>query len=206
MTITYPLTFPTALKIKSVVLSLMYVNSQSKSPYTKQRQAFPWGGEMWAIDCNMVAMIRADAEEWMSFANKLRGNYGTFLFGDPSAGTPRGTAGGTPLVMGGGQTGYELIIDGAPLSTTDWLKKGDYYQLGTGLSSRMHKLVENANTNGSGQVTLEFVPAIITAPADNAPLVITNAKGLFHLVENSVSWSVDENGHYRYNFKAEQEI
>ena len=152
-------------------------------------------------------MKRDTAEEWIAFALSLRGRKGTFLAGDPSGRIPRGVGGGTPLVKGAGQTGSTLLLDGCPISTTNWLKKGDYFQLGTGSSARLHKLIENANTNASGEVTLEFVPTLRTSPADNAPLIITNAKGLFRMDSNTVPWTADGNGQfYSYSFTATEDL
>lgn len=206
MTVTYPLTFPTQIKFASVTPTLQFVNSATKSPYSGERQAFRWPGEWWMLDFITVPCVRATAEEWLAFANKLAGAYGTFLMGDPSAETPRGIGGGTPLVRGAGQTGNTLDIDGCPPGTPGWMLKGDYFQLGTGSTSRMYKLYEDANVDSNGRVTLQFAPALRTSPADNAALVIQAAKSVFNLDSNSVTWSVDINGHYRYSFKAVESL
>ncbi len=202
MTISYPLSFPSAIKLNSVAPKLAFVNSNSVSPFTFERQFFRWDGEQWQFQYTTPPMVRADADEWIAFALKLRGSYGTFLLGDKSRGTPSGVGGGTPLVNGGTQTGYSLIIDGCPHSITGWMKKGDYFQIGTGSTSRLQKLVDDADTDSSGNTTLNFVPMLRYSPVDNAPLVITNAVGVFNLEENSVAWSVDDDGFYHYMFSA----
>lgn len=207
MSITYPLTFPTSIKLASVAPVLTFMNSSTKSPFTMERQAFRWPGEAWAFDYTTAPCERDVAEDWIAFANKLRGNYGTFLLGDASAPALLGVGGGTPLVDGAISAGvYDLPIKGAPNSTTGWLLKGTYIQVGTGATSRLHKLVENADTNGAGKVTLQIVPAIRADLTDGAAVVISNAKGVFHLVDNAVAWNVDSNGHYRYTFRAEEAL
>ncbi len=205
----YPLTFPAAIKAKcaTVAPSLRFITANTKSPYTLTRQAFRWGGEAWTFEYNVAVMTRADAEEWIAFANKLRGKYGSFLLGDFSAGTPRGVGGGTPLVKGAAQPlDYLLEIDGCGNNVTGWLLKGDYFQLGTGSDARLYKLTENVDSDGSGNATLNFVPKLRAVPADNAALVITNAVGRFNLTENVVAWSVDQAGHYRLSFRAEEAL
>lgn len=205
---TYPIEMPTLGGIESIVLSMEFVNAVSKSPFTLGSQVYDWGGMAWKIDSTLPSKMKRDtAEEWIAFALSLRGRKGTFLAGDPSGRIPRGVGGGTPLVKGAGQTGSTLLVDGCPISTTNWLKKGDYFQLGTGSSARLHKLIENANTNASGEVTLEFVPTLRTSPADNAPLIITNAKGLFRMDSNTVPWTADGNGQfYSYSFTATEDL
>ena len=148
-------------------------------------------------------MKRADAEEWISFLIKLKGSYGTFLLGDPSAITPRGTASsspGTPVVNGGSQTGDQLVIDGATASQTGYLKAGDYIQLGSGASAKFHKVLEDTDTDGSGNATLTIFPDLRSSPADDATVVVTNAKGVFRLSDNLINWNVDEASVYGITF------
>lgn len=199
---TYPVNMPTVAGIQSAVLSMDNATSLTASPFSYAQQAYNWGGARWRIDFTPPPMRRADAEEWIAFTLSLRGQFGTFLAGDPSATTPRGSAGGTPLVNGGGQSGGTLVIDGCPINTTGWLRKGDYFQLGSGSGARLYKLIEDANTNGSGQTTLEFVPNLRTPPNDNAALTTTNARGLFRLDSNSTSWSANPDGTWRISFGA----
>ncbi len=204
---TYPVAMPSNTAIESVVLSMEFVNAISKSPFSLSTQVYDWGGMAWKIDASLPIMKRDTAEEWIAFSLSLRGRKGTFLAGDPSGGTPRGVAGGTPLVNGAGQTGTTLNVDGCPLSTTNWLKKGDYFQLGTGASSRLYKLIADATTNGSGQVQLEFVPTLRGIPADNAALTITNAKGVFRMDSNVVPWTADSKDKiYRHSFTATEDL
>jgi len=127
------------------------------------------------------------------------------LLGDPSAVTPRGTASsspGTPVVNGASQTGDQLIIDGATVSQTGYLKAGDYIQLGAGINSRLHKVLQDADTDGSGNTTLTIFPDIRTSPSDDETVVVTSAKGVFRLNENVVNWNVNEASIYGITFGA----
>lgn len=71
-----------------------------------------------------------DAGKWVATLLKLNGRQGTFLFGDRIRATPLGSAGGSPLVDGGGQTGQSLVTKGWPLSTDGNLLAGDWLQIG----------------------------------------------------------------------------
>ena len=84
----------------------------SMSPFTYQQQAVAHAGQRWEVDVTLPAMNRADAEQWVAFLVSLRGRFGTFTLGDPVGASPRGSAGGTPLVNGASQIGGTLNIDG----------------------------------------------------------------------------------------------
>lgn len=191
----YPLNFPTAIGIASVRMTAKSVVGVAASPFTFSQQVFRHPGERFEADIVLPAMNRAEAEEFNAFRLRLRGQFGTFLFGDPAAATPRGSAAstpGTPVVNGADQTGDSLAIDGLPTSATGYLKAGDYIQLGTGASSQLYKVLEDADTNASGEATLNIFPALRSSPGDGATVTVSNAKGVFRLASNEMAWDVNE--------------
>jgi len=203
---TYPLTFPASLKVSSVVPTLKFMSAVTRSPFTGERQAFRWDGEMWSFEYTTPPCTVDVAEEWIAFANKLQGKFGTFLIGDFSRTASRGVGGGSPVVDGASQTGYALNVRGCPATLFPWLKKGDYFQVGTGSTARLHKLIEDINTDSGGRATLEFVPKLRYSPADGAAIVISNCVGVFSLSDAGVTWSVDNDGYYHYTFRAEEAL
>lgn len=190
------LDFPSEICPMGVTITLSHTTGESPpNPYTREQSFDRWPGEQWSFDFRLPPYVDEDvADEIISFALKLKGKYGTFLVGDPSRSTPRGVGGGTPVVNGGSQQGDTLEIDGCPLNTLQWLKKGDWFQLGSGSSARLHKLVEDADTDGSGNATLTFVPDLRESPSDGAAITITNARGLFRVTTDDTSWSKDPRG------------
>ena len=207
MTISYPLSLPVATKaIQSIEIRAVNAEAYSRSPFTFAGQAFAYAGQMWTADVTLKPMKRADAEQWNAWLLSLRGQLGTFLMGDPMGATARGVATGTPLVNGASQTGGSLVIDGATSSTTGWLKAGDYIQLGSNGSSRLHKVLADANSDGSGNVTLDIWPHIRVAPADNATVTVSNAKGLFRLSSNEQAFSINESAIYGMTFAAMEAV
>ena len=180
MAITYPLSLPTVKNIANIVLTARNSIAVSTSPFTLTQQVMQHQGSRWEANVTLPPMKRSSAEEWIAFLISLNGQYGTFLLGDPSGATARGSAStnaGTPLVNGGSQTGTTLNIDGAPNSATGYLKAGDYIQLGSGSGTQLYKVLADANSNGSGQVSLDIWPALRSSPADNATVVVASAKG-----------------------------
>ena len=200
MAITYPLTFPSHTGISNITLRAVNTVGISQSPFTYAQQAVAHTGQRWEVDVTLPAMSRADAEQWVAFLVSLRGRLGTFTLGDPVGATPRGSAGGTPLVNGASQTGGILNIDGCTASQTGWLKAGDYIQLGTAGSATLHKVLADADSDGSGEVSLDIWPYIRTAPADDAAVITSNTVGLFRLASNEQNWSINEASIYGLTF------
>jgi hypothetical protein len=209
MTISYPLSLPAVKGIATIRVVARNVTAISRSPFALSAQVYRWSGQAWEADITLPAMQRADAESWLSFLLKLKGRYGTFLLGDPNGATPRGSAAttpGTPLVAGGAQVGGSLDIDGLPLSATNYLLAGDYIQLGTGLSTRLYKVLNNVSSNGSGQATLDLWPDLRSSPGDNATVVVSNAKGLFRLSNQDQDFTIDDTSTYNITFGAMEAI
>ena len=132
----------------------------------------------------------------------LNGQQGTFLLGDPLGSTVRGVGTGTPLVKGASQTGNSLITDGWTASQTGILKAGDYFQLGTGSSSKLYKVLADANSDGSGDATFDIWPSINTAVANDSALTIASAKGVFRLASNEMGFDLKQAQFYGIAFSA----
>jgi hypothetical protein len=202
---TYPLSFPTHTGVASVEITATDVVAVSESPFTFSQQVVRHAGARWSASIRIPAVKRDDSEYWNAFLLRLRGRFGTFLLGDPNAATPRGTASsnaGTPLVSGASQTGNELDIDGLPASQTGYLKAGDYIQLGSGSSARLYKVLQDADSNASGEATLNLWPDLRSSPSDNAPVVVSDAKGVFRLADNQAIWTINNAGFYSIAFTA----
>jgi len=206
MAITYPLSLPIATGIAQIEIRAINAVAYSRSPFTFAGQAHAYSGQMWQADVSLPPMKRDNAEQWIAWLISLRGQFGTFLLNDPSGATPRGSAGGSPLVNGASQTGNLINIDNCTASQTGWLKAGDYVQFGTGSSSSLHKVLEDVNSNGSGETTLEIWPSVRTVPADNSAVVTSSAKGLFRLSSNEQAFSVNEASIYGITFAAMEAV
>jgi hypothetical protein len=179
LAISFPITLP-AGGTRMVRWTMLDAVGVGESPYTFSQETYEHAGRRWAVEVQLAPMKRADAEEWVAALASLRGRRGTFYFSDPLGATGRGAFGGTPLVNGAGQTGGTIAIDGCSLSVTNWIRKGDWVQIGT----ELHKSLTDANSNGAGEVTLELWPGPRVAPADNDPVTVASAKGIFRLARN----------------------
>lgn len=205
MTISYPLSIPSTdiAKIKLVANNIVGI---SQSPFTAAQQVYKYSGQYWEADISLPPMKREVAEYWISFLLKLNGSYGTFLLGDPIGATARGVATGTPLVNGGSQGGNTLVTDGWTSGVTGILKAGDYIQLGSGSTAKLHKVLDDVNSDGSGNATLTIFPDIRTSPADNSAIVVTSAKGVFRLTSGQTMWDINEASIYGITFGAREAL
>jgi hypothetical protein len=206
MTISYPLNLPSHTGIRNIELRATNAVIYEMSPFTFAGQAQASTGQMWQADVTLPPMKRSDAEQWIAWLVSLRGRFGTFTMGDPLGCAPRGVATGTPRVNGASQTGEDLNIDGCTADVTGWLKAGDYIQLGSGATATLHKVLADADTNGSGETTLSLWPHIRTAPLNNATVTVNNTVGHFRLTSNETSWSVNEAAIYGITFSAMEAI
>jgi hypothetical protein len=178
-----PLTMPASPGFLSCPFKLETNTQRFESPLTKNVQRVLLPGARWSCTFNLPAMNRQQMGEWQAFLMQLEGGVNTFYGFDPDGRTPRGAAAanpGTPLVNGANQTGSSLVIDAAPASVTGWLLPGDYVTV----ENQMVMVTAPVSTNGSGQATIPFKPALRSSPADNAPVTVQNATCLMILADD----------------------
>lgn len=208
MAISYPLSLPTTIGIAQIELRAVNAVAYSRSPFTFAGQAHEYAGKMWQADVTLPPMKRDLAEAWIAFLMSLKGQRGTFFLNDPAAVTPIGSARNSDTVTINGSTtsGNTLDIQSAPVSTTDYLKAGDYMQIGSGTSRQLFKVLTDVDTDSSGTATVDVWPNVRTSIADNAPVTFESAKGVFRLASNETSWSVNEASIYGITFGAMEAV
>jgi type 1 fimbria pilin len=163
------------------------------SPLTKATQRVKLGGARWSATYSLPAMNRTQAGAWKAFFLLLEGSANTFNAFDPDCKTPRGAATGTPLVNGGSQTGSSLITDGWTHSVLV-LKAGDYFSV----NGELKMVTADVSSDGSGNATINFKPALRTSPADNAALTVQKPTCTMILADDMQGvWECDKNGIYQ---------
>lgn len=200
MAITYPVSFPASIGLANLNIRARTVVGISASPFTGQQQVYKHQGQWWEAEVSLPPMKRADAEQVVAFLLKMNGQYGTFLLGDKSATSTRGVGTGTPLVNGASQTGSELVTDGWTTSTTGILKAGDWIQLGSGSTTRLYKVLDDVNSDGSGNATINIFPDLRSSPEDDAAITVSNTQGLWRLASNETQYSIDQMSVYGITF------
>ena len=190
MAISYPLSAPTSIGIENIELRAMNSVAISQSPFTYKQQVVSHGGQKWEASVTIPSVRRDKAAQWKSFLVSLKGQTGTFLLGDPDYATPKGTVSSCSL---SGDVGDETVL----VSMTGTLLAGDYIQLGSGSSAKLHMVL--ADQSGTGN--LEIWPAL-RSDYNLETVVFNSPKGVFRLSTNLTSWSINNASSYGISFEA----
>ena len=194
MAISYPLALPTHTRISQISLTAGNAVAYSQSPFTFAGQAHAYAGQMWQADVTLPPMRRTDAEQWVAWLVSLRGQLGSFLLGDPTNCSPRGTATAATISGSAGDNSVSVVMTGTLLA-------GDYLQLGSGATATLHKVLQDQ----SGDGTLEIWPAL-RSDQSSASADLSSAQGRFRLATNETSWSIDNASVYGISFSAMEKI
>ena len=199
MSISYPLSLPSVSGIRGIELRAVNAVAYSQSPFTFAGQAHAYPGQMWQADITLPAMAAQNAEQWVAFLLALRGRFGTFLLGDPSRTSLRGTATAASIT---GSAGDNTVS--ATVTAGQTLLAGDYIQLGSASTATLHKVLVNYTGTGSA-ADLEIWPAL-RVNRTAATATISDARGVFKLNSNEQSWSINEARIYGISFSAMEAI
>ncbi len=208
MAISYPLALPTHTGIAQIELRATNAVAYSRSPFTFAGQAHAYAGKAWQADVTLPSMKREDAERWVAWLISLKGQLGTFYLGDPVAATPLGSARDTDTVFTSAavSSGGTITVDSAPTSQTDYLKAGDYVQVGTGSARQLFKVLTDVDTNSLGEASIDVWPDVRTSIADNTLITVQNTQGLFRLSSNEQAFSINEASIYGITFGAMEAV
>ena len=199
MPVSYPVSFPVGIGLSSIELRAINSVAISRSPFTFDSQAIAYSGQMWQADVTIPATNDlAVSEEWVAFLLSLRGQFGTFLMGDPLRTSLRGTATSCSIT---GSAGDSTVSATVPNGQT--LLRGDYIQLGIGADSTLHKVILDYTGTGSA-TNLDIWPAL--RKTRNSAATLSNTKGVFRLDSNEQSWSINESKVYGISFGAVEAI
>ncbi|MDB4215785.1 hypothetical protein N9796_00380 [bacterium] len=190
MALTYPLSTPTTIGIESIELRAVNAVAVSQSPFTYKQQVISHGGQKWEASVNIPSVHRDKAAQWKAMLVGLKGQVGTFLLGDPDYATPQGTVSSCTLTGSVGDDTVNVVMTGT-------LKAGDYIQLGSGSSAKLHQVLLDQDGDGD----LEIWPSLRSDYTD-ATVTFDNPKGVFRLSNNVTSWSINNASIYGISFEA----
>lgn len=148
---------------------------QSRNSGTSQITTFP--SRRWLSQFKTAVLGGDELREWSLAIDQLSDLNNVFRLVPPSyTGPSTGYLGPNPAVMGAGQLGSDLDVDGLDASTAI-LKAGDYcsFEVTSGGGStnvQLFKLAADVTSDGSGVANLTFTTPIRQAPADNAVVQI----------------------------------
>ena len=204
MPVSYPAQVPT-----SGITSLSWTNATasliSRSPFTFQGQSQSYPGAIRFAKVTVENLNRVDAEDWVGFLDSLYGTRGTFLMGDPAAVVPMGRARGTATVTSVSGDRTFITLSSTNNNGNDWLKRGDWIQLGTGLDSRLYKAMRDQSLT-SGTANLPIWPALRKTPIVGDTVYLENTKGLFRRSTGTFDYTQSNDCRYSLSFDCEEVI
>ena len=180
-------TFP-AIKPNSMTWELI-ANSQQFVALSGAIQTAQRPGQRWTVQLEYAALVAADRAVLQAFVVQVLGQADNFTL-TPHDYSPRGAfeikAGfSRAQINGASQTGNSLSIDKCKNDTANWIRAGDFFQIGTELKMA----TADASSDGSGEITIEFVPELRTSPANNSDVIVSDPAGVFRFVQPRMGWS-----------------
>lgn len=195
MAITYPIILPQKPAPRSFTVQETSFVALTSSPWSGSQQAQLNQGQIWAFSIELPPMSEDQARNWSGIMGQLNGRFGTFLFGDPKWKAPRGDWAGAPVVDTAGQTGQTLQMRGFTAGAVG--RAGDYFQIGSGASAKLHKVTQDFTADGTGAASIEIWPRIRTSPVDGDSLITVSPQGVFRLASSTIarSWEPFRHGY-----------
>jgi len=203
----YPLTMPTSpSNFVTSEWRIIRTVAYTESPFTYGQQVAKYQGSVWQTTVTLPPMKRADAGAWQSFLMQLNGRFGTFLLGDPDGKTIQGSASTVISVNGDHSIGaFDVVVDGCTASSTEF-KKGDYVQFGSGASSKLHMIVADITSDGSGNATLQIEPPLKTALSDDDVVTYSDTKAVMRMDANDLGWNANNVSLYGISFSCTESL
>lgn len=178
------ITLPSTPKPQTMMWKLVQPAQNNISVWTGARQVLPSNRGWWECQITYPPIVgTSNFNTWRSFTAQMRGAGNDVQI--PVDPTAQSAIANTMLVNGANQTGRSINVDGLPNSTTV-LTAGQFVTI----DNQLLQLTANVTSNGTGQATLSFEPAIRAAPADNATVEFKNPYALMYLTEDP-SYSVE---------------
>jgi len=188
MALSYPLAFPTATGVAKVTMRAVNVVGFSESPFSLAQQTVRHSGQRWGARIELPLMRQADAKTWRAFLLSLKGQWGTFLMGEPGYVGPAGGATSGTVTGAAGAEAVTVSLSGGSLNP------GDRFQLGSGSSARLYEVLQVVGS------TADIFPAL-RAAASGASMTLSSPQGVWRLAAPNVDWTNDV-GTFGVSFEA----
>jgi hypothetical protein len=195
-------TAPTDIGFAQITLSAMNAVATSESPFTYKQQVVQHTGQAWKASVTIPPVRRDLGEPWVAFLLSLQGPVNNFLLGDPNCAAPRGTAVNGDIVATGTAGASSVTLT---LSNGGTLKAGDYIQLGSLATSKLHKVLADISATGVVDIWPNLKDTYSGADPTSA-VIVEGAKGVFRLTNNVQEWQIGNSSTYGISFEAVEVI
>lgn len=167
-----------------MTMRLVRAVAEVESPFTFNKQIYQHQGTKWEAEITLPPLTDQESRAVQAFLTGLKGQAGTFLFGNPLHASIYGTATSVTLSAAAAIGDDEIECNG-----NGTLLAGDFFQLGSGADSRLHQVVETV-TVGTGS-TVKIEPPVKVAGTSGDSLTLSNPKGAWRLTSSDVEWAIN---------------
>lgn len=217
MSIVFPLSLPDGIEFTDLNFKPIEAVGESQSPFTLETRLQRHQGQLWMVEAMLGPMHEDLARAMIAFKMKLKGKFGTFLFGDVTGAVPRGVATGFPIANTLPDSDSDGVLDtnrereevlytrGWTPNVPDILKEGDYIQLGSGATARLYINLNDVASDADGEAVLDIWPRLRADIADGSALIVQNTVGLFRMSSNIMDWTVTGAMTFGLQFTAQED-
>lgn len=177
--------FPEGICITDVEVECEQSVAVRTNAFSYKQEVQIFSGERWSMSVNFKPLKPACASKLESFLLKLRGQAGTFRFGDPYHSCPQGRAIGTPVVSSATAGSQTVETSGWLVNTRNQLIAGDYIQIG----ERLYRVLDDVDSDVSGNATITIKPSLRESYTAGEEVVTINPTGLFRLSDSNNRFS-----------------
>ncbi|MCW3477368.1 hypothetical protein [Limobrevibacterium gyesilva] len=171
----------------SATLRLMAATQSSESPFDGSVQTIAMPGAKWHAVLTWPPMPPDVWRVLQAFVTRLGGRAGRFRYTHPMTWRRSPTpvlSLGAPVVSGGGQSGATLVTAGWTASTA-LFKAGDFCSfVDPAGRDRLHQVLADVSSNGSGAATLSIAPPLRTPPASGVAIECAAPKAVWMLASD----------------------
>jgi len=179
-----PLTFP-SVGIQNMSMRLRRVVSVSESPFTLDTQTHVHQGAKWEAEVSLPPLSHAEARSVEAFIIALKGQSGTFYFGNPLH---------TGTVSNNGCNSASIRAESLTLTSgAQAIPAGTYFEIN-------NYLYITTEDKASGSTTLNFQPPLRIAITSNTPVDFSLPKSTWRMTSNEIGWSINEASMYGFTF------
>ena len=192
----FPLSLPTSPGFRHIDWSPIRRTAVIENPTQGVQQTQTWPYAKWQAVVSLPPLSRAQAGEWSTFFTELEGMRGTFYLGNPSQ-PGRLPQGGVRNSVNQGVYDIEVQF---PAGTTGGVNKGEYVQIGTGASSKLHMITTTGEVDSAQRLTIGVQPSTKASAGSGTALTFIRPVGVFRMLTNDLSWNANQSVHDGFAF------
>jgi hypothetical protein len=170
-----------------------------------RKQVRQIGAQYFSFTVQMPPLQQEKAQEVFAFLQKQKGSFEDFTIVAPLDNLGAGKAETDIQVVNAHVAGDATIeLDGFTASQSGALKAGDLIKFAG--HSKVYMVQNNIDADGSGALTLQISPNLITTLADNEAVTVNKPSFTVYLENNEIMYSTDASGFYSISFDVREVI